>query len=605
MKFLRPSATLRWVLTVFAAAAILAANATMFPRNARATDGGTAEADSNAVPLLPRSVPTALFIAGAMIEGGDLEGALQHYGYALRQDPTNREIVSRAVALALRMGRLQDALAALDLALKALPQDRDLRIQKTRLLLLGGLTDRALPLSVELESEYPQDSEVLSLRVEVLERLGRLEDAVDLQSRRLKEHPGDPELLRSQATLLLRGGSKQKGESILKELLAKDPDDEAAAQILVNQYRTDGDAKAAISLLEGLLERTSQDESYRRLLADLYLGEGRNGDACDLLLPLARDGSLDRHGQILLTDLLIRQERYDEAWELAQGLLNDDEEDGLVLQMVGEIALERGELGTAEDTLRRALQVQPDDPGILVSLLLAMSRHYPDLSGGHPDEKKGQLVSDDKIKERFNRLLVAAQGQVQDKSFRQNLILGSLLRRAGRPSEAVIPLGRAAALQEDNVQALNELAWAQERAGLYHEACDTLDRLLKLRPHEANLLNFYGYLLADQGWELKRAREMIDEAVKADPKNPYYLDSLGWVLYRQGEYEEALGKLIDSANLIGDDVTVLLHMGQVLLALERYDKALGVLQRALALGGDQKVLNPLIQRAKSGDPDAP
>jgi len=605
MKLARPSASLQWILTAFAAGAILAAQSSILARAARATEGGSAEADTSAVPLLPSSVPTALFIAGAMIEGGDLEGALQHYGYALRQDPTNREIVSRTVALALRMGRLKDALTALDLALTALPQDKELRIQKTRLLLLGGLTDKALPLSEELQSEYPQDSEVLSLRVEVLERLGRLEDAVDLQSRRLEEHPDDPGLLRSQATLLLRAGSKEKGESILKELLRKDADDEAAAQILVNQYRTDGDEKAAISLLEGLLKKASQDETYRRLLADLYLGQGRNGDACDLLLPLARNGSLDRHGQVLLTDLLIRQERYDEAWELAQGLLNDDEQDGLVLQMVGEIALERGELGTAEDTLQRALQMQPDDPGILVSLLLAMSRHYPDLSGGHADEQKGQLASDDEIKERFNRLLVAAQGQVKDKSFRQNLILGSLLRRADRPSEAVIPLGRAAALQEDNVQALNELAWAQERAGLYHEACDTLDRLLKLRPHEANLLNFYGYLLADQGWQLQRAKEMIDEAVKAEPKNPYYLDSLGWVLYRQGHYEEALGRLIDSANLIGDDVTVLLHMGQVLLALEHYDKALGVLQRALALGGDEAVLDPLIERAKSGAGDAP
>jgi tetratricopeptide (TPR) repeat protein len=569
-----------------------------------ATDNGSAAADTSMVPLLPESVPTALFIAGAMIEGGDFEGALEQYGFALRHDPKNQEILDRTVALALRMGRLKDALAAVNMGLYVSKGDRDLRVQKTRLLLLGGLTDQAFPLSEELGREFPDDPEILSLRVEVLQRLGRLKDAVALQSKRLEENPDDPQLLRSRAALLLRAGSEEEGETILKDLLAKDPQDEASAQILVNQYRTDGQADQAITLLEKLLDQNPDGETYRRLLADLYLGQGRNSDACDMLMPLARDGSLDRHGQILLTDLLIRQERYDDAWELAQGLLTENEQDGLVLQMVGEIALERGELSTAEETLRRALQVRPDDPGILVSLLLAMSRHYPDLSGGHPDANKHQRASDTKIQERFNRLLVAAQGNVQAKSFRQNLILGSLLRRAGRSSEAVIPLGCAAALQEDNVQALNELAWAQESAGLYHAACKTLDGLLKLRPHEANLLNFYGYLLADQGWELKRAQSMIEEAVQAEPKNPYYLDSLGWVLYRQGHYEEALAKLIDSANLIGDDLTVLLHMGEVLLSLQRYDEARGVLERALALGGDKVVLGPLIERAKSGGSDA-
>ena len=572
---------------------------------AQAADDSSASADTTMVPLLPESVPTALLIAGAMIEGGDYQGAFEQYAFALRHDPKNREILDRTVELALRMGRLKDAIAAVNMGLYVSKGDRDLRVQKTRLLLLGGLTGQALPLSEELGQEYPDDPEVLSLRVEVLERLGRLKDAVALQSQRLKENPDDPQLLRSRAALLLRAGSKDEGETILKNLLAKNPQDEASAQVLVNQYRTDGRADEAISLLEKLLDQVSDGETYRRLLADLYLGQGRNGDACDMLMPLARDGSLDRHGKVLLTDLLIRQERYDDAWELAQGLVTENEQDGLVLQMVGEIALQRGELGTAEDTLRRALQVRPNDPGIMVSLLLAMSRQYPDLSGGHPDPKRHQLPSDAKVQERFNRLLVAAQGNVQAKSFRQNLILGSLLRRAGRSSEAVIPLGRATALQEDNVQALNELAWAQESAGLYHEACQTLDTLLKLRPHEANLLNFYGYLLADQGWELERARTMIDEAVKAEPKNPYYLDSLGWVLYRQGHFEAALGKLIDSANLIGDDLTVLQHMGQVLLALERYDEAQRILERALALGGDKDVLNPLIERAKSGGSDAP
>ena len=572
------------------------------------TVSSPAAADSQWAGELPPSVPTALIIAGAMSEGGDYDGALRYYRYALQHAPGDLEIGQKFVGLALRTGRLGDALAGLNTLLEHHPGDRDLSLQKVRLLLLGGRVDDADELSRSLLEDFPDDFEVLSLRVEILERQGRLDEALRLQSERWKEDPHDPQISRAYATLLLRSSSpeqKSQGEAILRRLLDEDPTDAVSAEILVKGLREEGRNEEAIAVLEGLVERTPVNEEQARLLADLYLAQGRESEACDLLLPLAREGLLDRHGLIVLTDLLVRQERYDEAWELGRSFLQKGESDGVVLQMVGEIAMEQGELESAETALSRALKLRPNDPEILVSLLLAMSRRYPELAGSKADAAKGEEKADERVRERYRRLLNLAQGTVEEDSFRQNLILGALLRRAGRSQEAIIPLSRAVDLRGDNTQALWDLAWAQQETGQIDEACATLDRLVKLQPHDAVLLNFYGYLLADHDRELARARAMIEEAVKQEPENPYYLDSLGWVLYRQGHYEEALDRLIDASNRIGDDLTVLEHTGDVLSALGRHDTALEIYRRALRLGGDAKVLQPKIDAAEEALKHAP
>ncbi len=562
---------------------------------------GEAAPDSVPESLLPSSVPTALMIAGALAESGDYEGALRHYRYALEHDPGNREIGERYIGLALRTGRLGDALNAVDVLLKSHPGDRDLRVQRVRLLLLGGALEKADPLSRSLLEDFPEDPQVLSLRVELLQRQGHLDEAIRLQGKRWEEDRNDPTVGRAYASLLLhstQADQRKEGEAILDKLVEDDPSDLVSVELLVDHLRKEKRDTEATSLLEKLVDKAPENEDQVRLLADLYLAQGRESEACDLLLPLARQGRLDRHGTILLTDLLVRLERYDEAWELARGFLVKGEADGVVLQMVGEIALEQGELESAETALGRALKLRPEDPEVLVSLLLAMSRRYPDLAGGRADPSKGEEKSDEIVRERYRRLLTLAQGTVQEDSFRQNFVLGALLRRAGRSKEAVIPLSRAAALREDNTQALWELAWAQQEADLPKEAAGTLDKLLKLQPHDASLLNFYGYLLADQDWRLDQARKMIEEAVEKEPDNPYFLDSLGWVLYRQGHYEEALDQLIEAANRLGDDLTVLQHTGDVLMALKRWKTAEEIYQRALRLGGDAAVLQKKIDAAR-------
>jgi len=104
---------------------------------------------------------------------------------------------------------------------------------------------------------------------------------------------------------------------------------------------------------------------------------------------------------------------------------------------------------------------------------------------------------------------------------------------------------------------------AAEQAALYDKAADLLKRSIALDPaNAAETYNFLGYMWAEHGMHLDEAADMIKRALQADPQNGAYLDSMGWVEYQQGKYDQALNELTRAAqNLTKDDPVVFEHIG--------------------------------------------
>ncbi|HTH46630.1 MAG TPA: tetratricopeptide repeat protein, partial [Candidatus Limnocylindria bacterium] len=108
-------------------------------------------------------------------------------------------------------------------------------------------------------------------------------------------------------------------------------------------------------------------------------------------------------------------------------------------------------------------------------------------------------------------------------------------------------------------------------------------KTLELKPDFDEALNYLGYSWADRGVNLPRALEMIEKAVKAEPENPAYLDSLGWVLFKLGKPKEAIAPLEKAVQLSPEpDAAVLDHLGDVLLAANRPEDAREAWRKSLA-----------------------
>ena len=101
-------------------------------------------------------------------------------------------------------------------------------------------------------------------------------------------------------------------------------------------------------------------------------------------------------------------------------------------------------------------------------------------------------------------------------------------------------------------------------------------------PANPGVLNFLGYVLADHGLKLDEAVALITRALAVDADNPSYLDSLGWALFKQGKYPDAVPPLERAAESSPRSSLILDHLGELYFQTKRYREAADVWTRALA-----------------------
>ncbi|MEK6601610.1 MAG: tetratricopeptide repeat protein, partial [Candidatus Binatota bacterium] len=92
----------------------------------------------------------------------------------------------------------------------------------------------------------------------------------------------------------------------------------------------------------------------------------------------------------------------------------------------------------------------------------------------------------------------------------------------------------------------------------------------------AAALNYLGYTWAEMGIHLDEAENLIVRALKIEPNDGFYIDSLGWVYYQKGDYKRAVQQLERAVELANDDPTIIEHLGD---AYEKAGKLDGALQR--------------------------
>jgi tetratricopeptide (TPR) repeat protein len=101
-------------------------------------------------------------------------------------------------------------------------------------------------------------------------------------------------------------------------------------------------------------------------------------------------------------------------------------------------------------------------------------------------------------------------------------------------------------------------------------------------------------MLADRGEQLPRARALIEKAVKLEPKNGAYLDSLGWVLFKLKQPEQALPMLLKAVQYTPEaDATELDHLGEVYMALHQTGKALEAWKKSFSIEANEEVKRKL------------
>lgn len=114
------------------------------------------------------------------------------------------------------------------------------------------------------------------------------------------------------------------------------------------------------------------------------------------------------------------------------------------------------------------------------------------------------------------------------------------------------------------------------------------------------MLNYLGYSWVEQGVNLTRARRMIERAVEQRPQDGAIVDLLGWVLFRLGQYEEAVVQLERAVELRPGDATINDHLGDALWVVGRREEAVFQWRRALTLSPEPELVPKIELKLKDG-----
>ena len=172
-----------------------------------------------------------------------------------------------------------------------------------------------------------------------------------------------------------------------------------------------------------------------------------------------------------------------------------------------------------------------------------------------------------------------------------------LLREANRVRDAFDMLGQALKKDPDQPDLLYDFALTAEKLQRYDVLEQNLRRLMEVRPDHAHAYNALGYSLVERNTRLPEAKKLIEHALELAPDDYFIVDSMGWLLYREGDLKGAAAQL-RRAYGGRPDPEIGAHLGEVLWMMGERDEARHVWQESLKATPDNETLIKTIERFK-------
>ena len=182
--------------------------------------------------------------------------------------------------------------------------------------------------------------------------------------------------------------------------------------------------------------------------------------------------------------------------------------------------------------------------------------------------------------------------------------LGDAFRMDERYEEAAaaydMAIGRLAIVEDRHWRLFYVRGIAFERLGEWPKAEADFLRALELEPDQPLVLNYLGYTWVEQGRNLDEARTMIEKAIELRPDDGYIVDSLGWVAYRLGDFEEAVYQLELAVELVPGDPIINDHLGDAYWQVGRLNEARFQWRRVLTLEPEDELADQIRRKLADG-----
>lgn len=519
------------------------------------------------------------FLEGVRLEeNAEIDNALTVYQKVLTFDPGQTDLALHVASLLSRQEDFPRAIDILKDTIKARPREPAPYLQLS--FIYGNYLkkgDQALKYANQAVALDPRNSDGYQRLYEIEMAGDNSQKAVQALERASSVKSNDPafwiRLGKLYASAIFKADREPKREDIVRvnvffeRAVENAGNDAGILKDVADYFAASQQIQEAIPLYLKVLELQPNDSNAREKLASGFLLTNQREKAIEMLQELIRQ----------------HPDRY-QPYDLLAQLLD---EGARALARENQIESARAEFAKAAANYEQSLLINPNRGNTclrLAELLLGPLKE---------SERAVQILSEGR--ERFPN------------APEFTYYLGLALREAKHPQQAVTMFEEALhEAQNENERMLNarfyfDYGATADQAGLYEKAADLMRKSIALDPENAaEAYNYIGYMWADHNLHLDDAETMVGRALQLDPNNGAYLDSMGWVYYRKGKYEEALNQLLRAAQTLKrDDPIVFEHIGDTYSKLDRMPQALDYWQKAIALDPENKSLADKIDKTKT------
>jgi tetratricopeptide (TPR) repeat protein len=544
----------------------------------------------------PRSVVRPQPVAPATPEPAAPVAAVRDSAQFPSEEGVRRYLSARLLEQA---GQLSEALGEYYRALALDPLATDLLVRISQVCAQLGDHARSLEFAERALAHEPDDVRALWLQGAARFSSGRAAEALVPLERACELDSTQAEVLRTTARVAETLRRPDVAERAWRRLLWLDDDDaEAWFQVAAAQARR-SDFKGA----DASLEHVADLNPTRPGLLFLWGWVKENLDdapaAVELYAHHLEVHEDDTPTRRRLVGLLMRMDRPREAYEQAQLVAQAQPEDPDALQVLADLALRLKRKADAGRALSRLRALDPESPENVARIVVVLAAHDRGREAArmadewvelHPTHPAGTLLAvrawnaagvPDSAVVRARRGVAMAPDSVGPRR-----LLARTLQDARRYREAEIEWRALAKLMPEEPGVWLELAGCRERGGDVDGAIAAAREALRMAPDWAPAWNVLGYILADHNRELPEARRLLEKAIAQSPENGAYVDSYGWLLFREGRFAEARRELERAVVLTDGDGVVHEHLGDTYRALGLEDLARREYEAAREAGGE-------------------
>jgi tetratricopeptide (TPR) repeat protein len=425
--------------------------------------------------------------------------------------------------------------------------------------------DEALALLENVFSRDPDSVDGRLVQADALLAKQQTKKAVDVLEALERNLPGAPAIKFQLARAYLQADKPEQASAALNEAITANPNFAEAILLLAEINLRTGKAAPAISPLEGLLKKKGDLRRAQILLADAYRSTGRLDDAAAIFRQQITQSPQNAEAYVLLGVIQEEQKKPEDARRSFEKALELDPAKLLALSKLVDLDLAAKDFDRAMGRVQQQMQKAPNSGSsyLLKGRVLAAKREWPEAEAA----LKKAIELDPNLAPAYD------------------LLVGIYLE-AGKSDQAVRELEAVLVKSPQNRGALITLASIEEKKGDYPKARDVYEKLLAFDGNDVAALNNLAYIYAERLNQLDKALELARKARTLAPDNPAVADTLGWVLFKRDEYQQAVPVLEEAAGKISDGPEVRFHLAMAHYMMGQADAARSDFKQALSTAQD-------------------